>query len=273
MSLVLNSEKQRELVLQNQKLVYYLVKQLNVVHNNFEDMVSIGTIGLIKAAASYDYEKDIRFATYATRCIKNEIFMYFRKENMRANDISLEASLSVDSDGNELTLSEIVASPGDFTEELASDEIFENFINIVLNCLTKKERLIMLYRIANVNQQEIANEINISQSYISRLEKALAKKITTYLKGKTEFKGVFTMTKVKDSYQISFSSNDVKKFNKIFSIFLEKISLSKEISDFKVISSNGRIWILIPADPEAFSVIADIVKIVDDYSVEVETKK
>ena len=65
MSLVLNSEKQRELVLQNQKLVYYLVKQLNVVHNNFEDMVSIGTIGLIKAAASYDYEKDIRFATYA----------------------------------------------------------------------------------------------------------------------------------------------------------------------------------------------------------------
>lgn len=273
MSLVLNSEKQRELVLQNQKLVYYLVKQLNVVHNNFEDMVSIGTIGLIKAAASYDDEKDIRFATYATRCIKNEIFMYFRKENMRANDISLEASLSVDSDGNELTLSEIVASPGDFTEELASDEIFENFINIVLNCLTKKERLIMLYRIANVNQQEIANEINISQSYISRLEGALAKKITTYLKGKPEFKGVFTMTKVKDSYQISFSSNDVKKFNKIFSIFLDKISLSKEISDFKVISSNGRIWILIPADPEAFSVIADIVKIVDDYSVEVETKK
>ena len=195
MDAFLSLEEQEKMILENQRLVYYLVKRFNVAPDNYEDLVSIGTIGLIKAAATFDASKEIRFATYAIRYIENEILMYLKKEKKHSKESSLEEALNVDSEGNKLKLKDIIASPGDFTEEISTIELFEKFINIVLNYLSSKERLVMLYQIANVNQADIAKLVNVSQSYISRLEHKLIQKIKSYLYGNVEYKETFRMKK------------------------------------------------------------------------------
>lgn len=174
MSIRLNSNEQEELVMKNKKLVYHLVNKLGASQNqtDYEDLVSIGTIGLIKAAASFDDSMNIKFATYATRCINNEIFMYFRKEKSHANYISLDDTIANDSDGKELTLADKLPSTDrNFAEIVEENAIFERVINIILNLLKPKERMIMLYEMSGTTQSSIAESLNISQSYISRLEK------------------------------------------------------------------------------------------------------
>ena len=260
-------EEQEKIILENQKLVYYLVKKFNVVPDNYEDFVSVGTIGLIKAVATFDASKDIKFATYAARCIENEILMYMRKEKKHSRETSLEAPLNVDSEGNQLTLRDLIAHPGDFTDEITSSDLFEKLINIVLNCLSPKERLVMLYRISNVKQSEIAKMANISQSYISRLERKLCKKIKSYLYGNVEYKEIFKMNKAGDTYKISFSSKDVKQFNKALESVLKDTTDTKSLPNFKVVNEDGRIKIWIPAYPEAFIFVAKIIQELDNYSI------
>ena len=208
--------------------------------------------------ATFDASKDIKFATYAARCIENEILMYMRKEKKHSRETSLDAPLNVDSEGNQLTLRDLIAHPSD---------LFEKLINIVLNCLSPKERLVMLYRISNVKQSEIAKMANISQSYISRLERKLCKKIKSYLYGNVEYKEIFKMNKAGDTYKISFSSKDVKQFNKALESVLKDTTDTKSLPNFKVVNEDGRIKIWIPAYPEAFIFVAKIIQELDNYSI------
>lgn len=260
-------EEQEKIILENQKLVYYLVKKFNVVPDDYEDFTSVGTIGLIKAAANFDASKDIKFATYAARCIENEILMYMRKEKKHSKETSLDAPLNTDSEGNKLTLRDLIAYPGDFTEEITSNDLFEKLINIVLNCLSSKERLVMLYKIANVNQKSIGKMANISQSYASRLERKLSKKIKSYVYDRVEYKEIFKMNKTGDTYKITFSLKESKQFSKILATVLKDTSDIKGLPDFKVINENGRIKIVIPAHPDSFIFVAKIIQEMDNYSI------
>lgn len=270
MNIRLSSKEQEELVLKNQRLVYHFVNRLGINNpNDYEDMVSIGTIGLIKAAATFDKSKKIKFATYASHCINNELFMHLRREKKYINDISLDEVIAINDQGKEITLGDkIPSSEKDFTEELAETEIFIKCISIILNLLESKERLIMLYEIAGNTQKDIAKKLNISQSYISRLEKRINKKVKSYFLDTTkQFKEVFSMAIVGESYEISFASKEVKHFNKIFATLLQNLTDTKDLPDFKVDCNKKRIVVQIPAHPESFLFIAKIIQEIDDFSM------
>lgn len=270
MSIRLTSKEQEELVLKNEKLVNYLVNRLVVANSDYEDIVSIGKIGLIKAAATYDKSKNITFGTYASRCINNEIFMHFRKEKSHANDISIYNPIGNDDEGHEITLADkIPISTKDFTEVIEEKEIFIKLINIILNLLEQKERIVMLYAISGVKQDYIAKTLNISQSYISRLEKKTKNEVKLYLKTTKQFKEVFKMEIVGDSYRISFSTKDIKQFNKIFATLLQNLTSVENLPDFKVIceKKKERVILQVPAHPESFIFIAKIIQQIDEYSI------
>ena len=267
MDTLLSLKEREKIILENQRLVYYIAKKLNIAQDDFEDFVSIGTIGLIKATSSFDTSKNIKFGTYASRCIENEMLMYIRKEKKRTNDISIEEPLYVDQDGDEFKISSFIADKDDFTEDLVITETFVELISIVLNRLTKNERMVMLYKIADVNQTEIAERLGISQSYASRLEKKLSKKIEKYMNDNAKYKEVFKMAIMGDTYKISFYSKDIDKFNRVLATVLENTKDPKELPDFKVISEDGRVRILIPAHPESFAFIAKIIQKIEDYTI------
>lgn len=171
-----------KLVEHNLRLVVYVAKKFESSGVNIEDLVSIGTIGLIKAVNTFKADKNIKLATYASRCIENEILMYLRKVNHQKLDISLDEPLNVDWDGNELLLSDVLGSDG---LEINDNVEMEDEKRILYECmadLSKRERLIMNMRFGmcgekEKTQKEVADELGISQSYISRLEKRIILKL------------------------------------------------------------------------------------------------
>ena len=176
-------EDNRELlIIHNLRLVVYISKKFETKTTSTEDLVSIGTIGLMKAVKTFNPDKNIKLATYASRCIENEILMHLRKVNSMKSEMSFDEPLSVDWDGNELTLRDVLGTePNDVYEEIEYDDEKRVLMNTV-NALPEKERRLMIMRFGLNGQQshtqkELADELGISQSYISRLEKRILTKI------------------------------------------------------------------------------------------------
>lgn len=270
MSMKLNNDKEH-LVLDNQKLVHYLVQKLGVSPNSsdYEDIVSIGTIGLVKAAITFDTSKNITFATYASRCINNEIFMHYRKVNKYANDISIDEPIGDDSEGKELTLVDTIADPeSNFVEKIVVKEEFIKVVKTVFNCLEGKHRIALLCLMADVSQREIAKKLNISRSYVSRIEAEATQKVKKIENNQqVHYKEIFSMRIIGDEYQISFLSKEISKFNKIFATLLQNLTSVEKLPDFKVNCNRERIIIQIPAHPESFAFIAQIIQEIDDFSM------
>jgi RNA polymerase sigma factor, sigma-70 family len=186
------SSKARDTLIEhNIRLVVYVAKKYDTVNNGgIEDLISIGTIGLVKAINTFKIEKNIKLATYASRCIENEILMFLRKNNKLRLEISLDEPLNVDYDGNELLLSDIIGTE----EDLVSKQIEENeqkeSVYLAINDLNQRERQILILRYGLNNQKEltqkdVAELLGISQSYISRLEKKIIKKLRNKLNKQT----------------------------------------------------------------------------------------
>ena len=269
MSMKLSSEK-KQFVLENQRLVHYLVQKMGVLPNSseYEDITSIGTIGLIKAAITFDSSKKINFSTYASKCINNEIFMYYRKTKKYANEVPIDKPIGKDMEGNELTLEDIIEHPkSNFDEEIVNKEAFVQVVNIILNYLKEKDRLVILYRMGQVSQEDIAKSLNISQSYVSRIITKVINKIRKVTNHQVQYKEVFSMAIVGDEYRISFSSKDIRKFNKIFATLLQNLTSTEKLPDFRVNCNRERIVVQIPAHPESFSFIAQIIQEIDDFSM------
>lgn len=180
-------EKAREtLIVHNLRLVVYIAKKFESTGIGIEDLISIGTIGLIKAVNTFSVEKNIKLATYASRCIENEILMYLRKNNKIRYEISLDEPLNIDYDGNELLLGDIVGTDDDLVEQemLKSDQ--KKIFYEALKELNEREKeiLILRYGLSNndeLTQKDVADLLGISQSYISRLEKKIIKKLRSQL--------------------------------------------------------------------------------------------
>jgi len=170
------------LIERNLRLVVYIARKFENTGVGVEDLVSIGTIGLIKAVNTFDPKKRIKLATYASRCIENEILMYLRRNCKVKSEISFDEPLNVDWDGNELLLSDILGTDNDLVYKLIEDEVEKELLGIAMNKLTKRERRIMELRFGLGNerektQKEVADMLGISQSYISRLEKRIIKRL------------------------------------------------------------------------------------------------
>ena len=203
----LNSKQQEELVKNNLKLVYYLANKFQTpLDDNYEDLISIGTIGLIKASQTFDESKEIKFVTYAACCIKNEFYMYYRKEKTHINAVSLDEPINVDNYGPEMTIGDkIMIDEEDFTKQIEQNEICARTLSILLNALPLRDKLLMLYKISGNTQQFISKKLNISQSYISRLEQKSITKIKLYMNNSRAFEEVYSV-KIQDHLcQISFS--------------------------------------------------------------------
>lgn len=173
-----NEEVRDKLIVHNLRLVVYIAKKFENSGVNIEDLISIGTIGLIKAVKTFCPDKNIKLATYASRCVENEILMYLRKIANMKGDISIDEPLNVDWDGNELLLSDVLSTGAD-TVSVGIES--EDEIRILMNCISKlsdRERQIICMRFGlcgcrEYTQKEVADAMGISQSYISRIEKKI----------------------------------------------------------------------------------------------------
>ncbi len=177
-----DKEAREKIIVHNLRLVVYIAKKFENTGIPIEDLISIGTLGLIKAVNTFRLSKNIKLATYASRCIENEILMYLRKTNSLKTEVSYFEPLNVDWDGNELLLSDVLGSePDDVYRDLEAEDERSRLYKAV-NSLGKRERQIMTMRFGigggrEYTQKEVADTLGISQSYISRLEKRIIEKI------------------------------------------------------------------------------------------------
>lgn len=175
-------EAKNKLIEHNLRLVVFLSKKYENTGVDLEDLVSIGTIGLIKGISTYKLDKNIKLATYASRCIDNEILMFLRKNKRRKTEISFEDSLSYDGEGNELHLEDILGTDPDVVTKGIEEETEKSLLHNEITKLNKRDKLIMTLRYGLFNneemtQKEVAEYLGISQSYISRIEKKIIRKI------------------------------------------------------------------------------------------------
>jgi RNA polymerase sporulation-specific sigma factor len=170
------------LIERNLRLVVYIARKFENTGIGVEDLISIGTIGLIKAINTFNPSKNIKLATYASRCIENEILMFLRRNNRLKTEISIDEPLNIDWDGNELLLSDILGTENDLIHRSIEDEVDKELLSAAMKKLSMREKKIMELRFGLINgiektQKEVADMLGISQSYISRLEKRIISRL------------------------------------------------------------------------------------------------
>lgn len=182
-----DEEARNKLIEHNLRLVVFLAKKYENTNIDLEDLVSIGTIGLIKGVNTYKLDKNIKLATYASRCIDNEILMYLRKTKRKKAEVSFEDSLSFDADGNELHLEDVLGTEADLVTKNLDEELDKTLLRREINKLSERDKEIMVLRYGlegkeELTQKEVAELLGISQSYISRIEKKVIKKLASIIK-------------------------------------------------------------------------------------------
>lgn len=175
-------ESRRKLIEHNLRLVVYIARRFENTGIHIEDLISIGTIGLIKAIGTYRIDKNIKLATYASRCIENEILMYLRKNANRKGEVSFDEPLNTDWDGNELLLSDVLGTDADIVMRPIEEDVDRTLLTAAINTLSPREKQIITMRFGlggrqEQTQKEVADQLGISQSYISRLEKRIISRL------------------------------------------------------------------------------------------------
>ena len=182
-----DEEARNKLIEHNLRLVVFLAKKYENTGVDLEDLVSIGTIGLIKGVNTYKLDKNIKLATYASRCIDNEILMFLRKNKKRRGEVSFEDNLSFDAEGNELRLEDILGTEADIVTKGIEEETDKKLLYQEINKLNTRDKQIMilrygLYGCEEMTQKDVAKVLDISQSYISRIEKKVIRKLKNIVK-------------------------------------------------------------------------------------------
>ena len=187
-----NDENAKQILAQrNLRLVVYIAKKFENTGMDLEDLISVGTIGLMKAINTFDTNKNIKLATYASRCIENEILMQLRRTTKMKTEVSIDEPLNKDGDGNELLFSDVLGTDNDVTSKRIEEEVDRNLLRASIEKLNQREKEIMELRFgANLQgkektQKEVADKLGISQSYISRLEKKIMRKMKKDILSKT----------------------------------------------------------------------------------------
>ena len=187
-----NNENAKQILAQrNLRLVVYIAKKFENTGMDLEDLISVGTIGLMKAINTFNVDKNIKLATYASRCIENEILMQLRRTTKIKTEVSIDEPLNKDGDGNELLLSDVLGTDGDITSKRIEDETDRKLLRAAIEKLSQREKEIMELRFGaslqgkEKTQKEVADMLGISQSYISRIEKKIMKKMRKDILSKT----------------------------------------------------------------------------------------
>ena len=259
------------LVLNNIRLVDYVLNKLNVTNIEYEDLFSIGTIGLIKAVKTYNPDKS-KFSTYSCQCIKNEINLFLRKQP-QVIVVSLDEPILNRED--RIALSEIIPDPSsNFTEQIELDEMDTNslkrIIEITLNYLEGIHRIIMLYSISGEKQVWIHEKLGISKQIVSKSIRKSVSRIRTQIKNETfkYNKKFFIVDITKRGYQISFSTQNTNSFCKAFAQFLLKTGKNHNVPEFEVSHNEDRTTITMYSDIRCMELIADILCEADNFKVD-----
>ncbi len=253
------SENQKKLVTDNIGLVYYWIEKFDRTKNSiqYDEHFSNGTLGLIKAALTYEASKKVAFSTYATRCIYNEILQGIRRERKLDKEVSIYENIDKDNKEYSICLIDVLENPKSPkpAEKLANKEELIKIISIILNCLEGREKLAILYRIGGIFQSDIAKKLGISQSFTSKIERKAVKKINSIYDEKNGYKEIFTVEIVECELKIIFSPKDITNFNMVYKRILDK----KNKNFIKFSNNDGRIEIRILLSEEYFVHIADII--------------
>ena len=251
-------DKERErLVTDNQGLVIFCLRKYNIFRDSleYEELVSEGTIGLVKAAINYDPTRGYKFNTYAYYCIRNEIIEYLKKNNKNFKTISTNAKTSDESDR---TLEDLLIAPGSNYElQLMMKEEVINIVNRILNCLDRTSKIAMLLKIAHKSIYVIAKYIGCSAAHVSRIQQKAINKIR-YCDNPHGFGNVrFDMTE--DIYQFTFKQKDIKTFKKVFESFAKEITSTENVPSFRWDYNDQYAVLQIIAIPESFYFVTMII--------------
>ncbi len=183
-----DSDARQKLILHNLRLVSHIVRKYYSASPSGDDLLSIGSIGLIKAIDSFDVKKGARFATYSAKCIQNEILMYFRSQKKLSAEVSINETIDTDRDGNPLTYGDIVSTEDNIADDIDSKIKFSRAFDYINSKLSKREKTIIVYRYGlngkkPLTQREVASALGISRSYVSRIEKSILSDMRRYIEG------------------------------------------------------------------------------------------
>jgi len=259
-----------KVVLANTGLVHHILKKININPSDYDDFLQIGMIGLTKAAMTFDETRQSKFATYAGRCIENEINMHFRKTKNDMRNVSLNEPISEDKDGNALTLEDVLSdeSKTNFIEISYYIETIEKAISLILNCFTERERYIFLYTIGGNGQKEIGNQFNISQAHISRTRKRLRVRIQNALeKGEYIPDRPFGVTVRNNWIKIYFFTEDIERLGQALENFAYNV---ETIKFFNIKDEGNKIEMYFLAEQESFNLIAQILEEMEKVGVYIE---
>lgn len=241
-------DDREEMLKKNKGLIYSIIKhQFKKTQDSpeYDDLASVGMIGLIKAVDTFDKSKDIKFATYASHCIFNEIAMYFRKYNKFSQIASFEDIIVSNSEGDDLTIEDKIADPNsDFTDNILIKEEFTAVINVALNILSTKEKIVMFYWFAGWKQKQIEEVSGLEQSYVSKLTTGAQKKIRDCINTNSYYKKVISFSIDDDEYVFVFSL----AFSDDFYAFFEKVEID---------NINQQVTIRLKANLTYLSCVAD----------------
>ena len=251
-----------ELVKQNLGLVGLVVKDLVKGNQNRDDLFQIGSIGLIKAANGFDETKNIKFTTYAAQCIRNEILMEFRRQGGKSRNaptLSFEAPIKRNNEGKKLVVGDmIVDQKQNFEEQKECIELLEEVLNYIINKLSFKERYIVLCRAGGITQDELAEQLQVSQSFTSRIEKNSIKKLKRFIKfNKKEVTGPYQVFVKENMIEIVFNGTE-EKMNEV----MRKIDFREAVPKFTINYDGEKLKIKVPGDPESMPFVAKILNVI-----------
>ena len=251
-----------ELVKQNLGLVGVVLKGIVKENQDRDDLFQIGSIGLIKAANGFDETKNIKFTTYAAQCIRNEILMEFRRQGGKSRNaptLSFEAPIKRNNEGKKLVVGDmIVDQKQNFEEQKECIELLEEVLNYIINKLSFKERYIVLCRAGGITQDELAEQLQVSQSFTSRIEKNLIKKLKRFIKfNKKEVTGPYQVFVKENMIEIVFNGTE-EKMNEV----MRKIDFREAVPKFTINYDGEKLKIKVPGDPESMPFVAKILNVI-----------
>lgn len=262
-------EAKNTLVYRNLRLVVHISKKFQNTGIAQEDLISVGTIGLIKAINTFSFDKKVRLATYASRCISNEILMLLRKNAKFSNVTSLEDIINIDKNGNPFTLSDVIPDPSAdrFYEICENREIISSLFTFVLNHLSHRECLVFFYMIGELTQKQIADIMHLSRSSISKLQAKIRSKLYNYLKDPqvlSEKNFIFFVDE--ENCNIGFSKEKFADFRKIFAQFsLAKKSTYPFILHVSIEDFGKYFNIKMPLTSDTFICISELIDYLKNY--------
>lgn len=263
------NEEQKKLVEENLKLVPYFLKGLYIMPSEYDEMLSAGNFGLIKAAMTYEPSRDNKFATYAQICIKNEFYMVTRKVQKKSKEVSFENLLSGKKEKSEdLSLGDIILVDSvDITKGIEERESIEKILETILNMDTLRyvDKEIVLYSLGGINHKEIGKRVSYTQSYISRIIKKSLKKIGEHINQELKYDKVIKAKISPMKYEISITLKNEEDCKLMYRLLMEKVTNTEDIPDYIVSYRGDLLTVCVSADIESLITIAEILQKAEPY--------